>query len=87
MITQDDQFGATFPPGATLRVVDRTGGRRILYDEIEVTHVAARILHFNFPETLHEQAWIGAPEDIIRLIALGLYGDEEALHCELPRSR
>jgi hypothetical protein len=76
-----DDCVSTFPHGAALRVFDRKGGRRILHGEADVTQLAWRILFFTLPASEREAAWRGDPRDLIRLVALGLYGEEDALHC------
>lgn len=70
---------STFPRGATLRVLDRKGGRRVLNGENDVTQLAGRILYFTLTQSQRREVWVGDPRGLVRAIAFGLYGDGAAL--------
>lgn len=72
---------SSIPRGATLRVLDRKGGRRILHGDKDVTRLARRITYFSVQQNLDELAWTANPLELVRTIALSLYGDEGALDC------
>jgi hypothetical protein len=74
-----DTCESTFPRGASLRVIDRKGKRRILRGEEDVTKVASQAFNVVMPQEQKHDLWQSEPRELVRLIAVIVWGAGDAL--------